>query len=660
MNQALFTMRRFLYAGTLALAAFTAGAVYMGFKFNMVMENNTIAMTQFLGSVELATTELNYLYDLAAKTPFEFPNLVTAARRFLAFGFSLRDTNRYLSIIGDTAAAFGGDAELINRMVLVFGQMRAAGRVLGQDLLQLQQIGINTTEALMEGLGLTREQLAEPGRLHIPSEIAIEAIMRYMNKRFHGLAAEQAKTFQGRISTLKDYTAQLFGTLTEPLYNRLRDVVIPQVTDLVQQMSAAAKGGGGMTAALGVVDARYGTNLVGIFQQLVRAGSAFWVVLKEGVLPVLKALYDILPLLTIFLTLLASALEFAADHTTLFKIALSLLIIEFVRMRILLILFGGANGRGGLIGSFGRGLLGATFRLQAWKNMIQLTRWGLSGLAGTMMGAYSVAVRGHIRNSKGQMAAMNGFQKMILRIRFAFLRLIPVVIAYTGTLIAAAQAGVAFLLTNPVGWIILAIAAVILGLIYLYTEWDWFHDRVNAAIKDTIEYIKENWRKMLMTILPIIGTLTVLIVDNFEDIKKWARDTFGWIGKLIERIQAALDWYARLGRAREKASPSGFSWGDVLRGAATVIPGAGPVIAGRQQGGFTTGSGFFTVGERGPEQVFLPAGSSVIPAAGTPLMHQYQQSGGGDGRPIVVQLVVDGKKLAEASTKATQDARARR
>src|SRR5262245_57652460 len=126
MNQTLFTARRALYGTSIALAGFSVAAVQMGFEFNSSMEQNTIAMTQFLGSAQAAKNELNLLYDVAAKTPFEFGNIVATTRRFLAFGFSVKETNRMLNVMGDTAAAMGGGVDTLQRMALVFGQMHAA------------------------------------------------------------------------------------------------------------------------------------------------------------------------------------------------------------------------------------------------------------------------------------------------------------------------------------------------------------------------------------------------------------------------------------------------------------------------------------------------------------------------------------------------------
>ena len=186
MNQMLFTARRLAYSATLAFGAAAAGAVYMGMKFNMSMETSTVAFTQFLGSEQAASKELDYLYELAAKTPFEFGQLVSATQRFLAFGFSVDEANAYLEVIGDTVAAFGGGAAEIDRAVYAIGQMRAAGRIMGTEIRQLTELGIPAIQILQKQLGLTNEQVARIGETGLKSSVSIPALMAGLREEFGG------------------------------------------------------------------------------------------------------------------------------------------------------------------------------------------------------------------------------------------------------------------------------------------------------------------------------------------------------------------------------------------------------------------------------------------------------------------------------------------
>lgn len=291
MNQALFTTRRFAYAGTLAFTGLAAATIKMGIGFNVNMENNRVALQHFLKSSSAVNAELDYMFELAAKTPFEFSGLASATRRFLAMGFSLKETNNYMSVIGDTVAGMAGSGVDLLGLVTVFGQIRASGRLLGQDLLQLEQHGINAPDILKKaGLLNPRASAGNIGQLQIPSSIAIPALMKGMNAQFGGSAEEQSKTLAGQWSTLHDYMSRFAGTITLPLFTKLRDQVIPGMNALFTEIDKYTRSHGGkisISRVLGMTDKQFGLggNLISAWKTLVTYAKAFWSIMKNGVIP---------------------------------------------------------------------------------------------------------------------------------------------------------------------------------------------------------------------------------------------------------------------------------------------------------------------------------------------------------------------------------------
>ena len=79
-------------------------------------------------------------------------------------------------------------------------------------------------------------------------------------------------------------------------------------------------------------------------------------------------------------------------------------------------------------------------------------------------------------------------------------------------------------------------------------------------------------------------------------------------------------------------------------------------------GGYVFGGGPVLVGERGPEVVNLPGGSNVIPNGRlgdvTPI--GFGGMNAGNDKPILVQVMLDRKVLAEGVARANQDYAARR
>lgn len=247
------TSNSFLHAITTTLryaAAFTAlsaaGAVISsGFKFDATMEQDTVAFTHFLGSAAAARKELALLYDIAAKTPFSFQDVTSATRKFLAFGFSVTDANKELGILGDAVAGIGGGSEEINRLILAIGQIRAKGRLQGEELLQLTELGLISTQQIAAQMNMTgAEFLKQVQRGKVGSEDAIRAINNVLTEQFKGSADEQSKTLIGQLSTAKDYGAQAAGALVQPLVDFVKSNVMPKIIADFQKASEYLKAGG--------------------------------------------------------------------------------------------------------------------------------------------------------------------------------------------------------------------------------------------------------------------------------------------------------------------------------------------------------------------------------------------------------------------------------
>ncbi|WP_017752525.1 tape measure protein [Clostridium tyrobutyricum] len=167
-------------------------------------EQTQMAFTTMLKSAQKANSFLTQAQNMANATPFDFPQLADASKKMLAFGWNVKQILPDLTTIGDAASGLGLGAEGINQITLALGQMKAKGRVQGDEMLQLTEAGVPATKILQEQLGLTAKQVANIGNAGISSDKAIRALLTGMNKRFGGMMQNQAKTALGLMSTLKD------------------------------------------------------------------------------------------------------------------------------------------------------------------------------------------------------------------------------------------------------------------------------------------------------------------------------------------------------------------------------------------------------------------------------------------------------------------------
>jgi len=206
-----------------------AGAAIAALKLAGDFEQTKIAFTTMLGSAEQATAFLGELEEFAARTPFEFPDLVEGSNRLLAMGFNAQQVVPMLTSIGDAVAGLGGGGETINRVTLALGQMGAKGKVSAQEMNQLAESGIPAWRFLADAIGTdipTAMKLAESGA--ISASAAIPGILAGMNAQFGGMMEQQSRTLLGRWSTIKDevgFAVRDLGTALLPLAGMMLNAV---------------------------------------------------------------------------------------------------------------------------------------------------------------------------------------------------------------------------------------------------------------------------------------------------------------------------------------------------------------------------------------------------------------------------------------------------
>jgi tape measure domain-containing protein len=213
--------------GLQALQGVAGGAGDAIFGFNASLEQSQTSFGVMLGSGAKAQSFLESLQSFALATPFEFPQLVSASQRMLAFGFSASQVIPLLTDIGNVASASpSGFAAGLDRISLALGQMQAKGKVQGDELLQLQEAGVNTGQvfeimAQQTGKTVPRLQAMSTAGKLLPATF-IKAFQAMSKARFGGLMDKQSQTFTGAVSNIRD---GLRGALAKgflPLFNAVR------------------------------------------------------------------------------------------------------------------------------------------------------------------------------------------------------------------------------------------------------------------------------------------------------------------------------------------------------------------------------------------------------------------------------------------------------
>lgn len=156
------------------------------------------------------------------------------AQTMLAFGASVKEVMPDLKMLGDISM---GDKDKLGRLTLAFSQVRAAGKLMGQDLLQFVNAGFNPLQIISEktgrSLGDLRKEVEEG---NISFAMVKEAFNSATSEggRFYDMTNKIAQTdfgkweaFKGQLSGL---SMQVGGVLAPILGNLVTNILAPLVT----------------------------------------------------------------------------------------------------------------------------------------------------------------------------------------------------------------------------------------------------------------------------------------------------------------------------------------------------------------------------------------------------------------------------------------------
>lgn len=197
-----------------------------GMGMASAMTSAKMSFETMTGSAEKAQVMLDKMKDFAAKTPFEFPELVQASQRLMAMGFEAEKVIPIMTSVGDAVGTMGGSAEMVQRVVIALGQMRAKGKVSAEEMMQITETGIPAWEMLATTIGVSvpdAMELARKGQLDVDETIT--AIVDGMGEKYAGGMEKQSKTINGLMSTLKDNISFALAAIVEPFMPFMKKTV---------------------------------------------------------------------------------------------------------------------------------------------------------------------------------------------------------------------------------------------------------------------------------------------------------------------------------------------------------------------------------------------------------------------------------------------------
>jgi phage-related protein len=217
---------------------------------------------------------------------------------------------------------------------------------------------------------------------------------------------------------------------------------------------------------------------------------------------------------------------------------------------------------------------------------------------------------------------------------------------------------------NPIGLVVIAIAALVAGVIYAYNHFKVFRDVVKGvfdwlkgAVVTVIHFVGDHWKLILGVLTGPIGLAVLFISSHFNQIVSFVSGLPGKIASAAKgmwdaiknEFKSVLDFVIRGWNSIAFKLPKVQipSWVPVIGGdkwgGETIRMPPIPLLAA---GGMVTGSGLAIVGEQGPEALALPAGAQVSPLTGQAAGAATRQAKG--GLTIEGDVVINGSNQTNA------------
>ena len=208
--------------------------------WRMETEQVETQLNVLIGDAKKTKQTLDDLRTYADATPFDLTQLTKPLTTLLSFSVPLEQATEILHRLGDIS---GGSSEKLQSLALVFGQVSANGKLMGQDFLQFINAGFNPLLYISKATGESMEELRDrmsKGGISI-NEVA-DAIRKATSEggQFNEMMQKQSETIAGRLSTLQGNFRSLVEDLVaelEPLIKKVLEFGIDLIQNLREKIN---------------------------------------------------------------------------------------------------------------------------------------------------------------------------------------------------------------------------------------------------------------------------------------------------------------------------------------------------------------------------------------------------------------------------------------
>ena len=191
---------------------FTGGIVQGGITRAMNLEKARFQLQGLLKDTKKVEAVMENVNASVDGTAYSLDQAAVVASMFAATGMEAGEKMEgALRAVAGTAAMTSADYQ---RVGLIFTQIAGQGRLMGNDLLQLSNLGINAAATLGEHFGKTEAEIRD---MVSKGKISFEMFAEAMDSAFGEHAAKANVTFTGAMANVKAALARIGAEFVSPL-----------------------------------------------------------------------------------------------------------------------------------------------------------------------------------------------------------------------------------------------------------------------------------------------------------------------------------------------------------------------------------------------------------------------------------------------------------
>lgn len=218
--------KQLTYIQRLIQRLFIVGGLYRAMNFvnnirvtTAEFELQRVALGVLINNLEQANVLFEQIKAAAIKSPFQIKEMVNFTKQLAAYKIGVNELFDTTMRLADISAGLGVS---MDRLVLAYGQVRAAGYLRASEIRQLTEAGLPIVEELAKKISLVRGELVSAGEvMQMVSERAISfgmvkdvfEDMTNVGGMFYKMQEKQAATLSGRWSNMKDSLSIMYDEM---------------------------------------------------------------------------------------------------------------------------------------------------------------------------------------------------------------------------------------------------------------------------------------------------------------------------------------------------------------------------------------------------------------------------------------------------------------